>query len=293
MQTLDPSRTHFDITPPAYPTAAQIRKLNASDQAHALVLAQKAGLSREITRTLLAGLRNAAPSEAEVGMVAFLAEELGDPQMSLRIAKIAIARGQNLLIYAYPLKPFPGYTPLRAPPELPLLLGLARQETEFNAQIVSGAGAKGLLQVMPGTARHVCRDYKIKCRIDRLLSDPPYNAMIGSAYVADRMDDFNGSYVLGLAGYNAGPGRARQWMNEFGDPRASNVDPIDWIERIPIPETRNYVTKVLANIQMYRARLGMKNPLRLRQDLWRGRSDAKMPKDDDSGNGIADSNSDG
>ncbi|MBS0252617.1 MAG: transglycosylase SLT domain-containing protein [Proteobacteria bacterium] len=293
MQTLDPGRTHFEITPPAYPTAAQIRKLNASDQAHALVLAQKAGLSREITRTLLAGLRNVAPSEAEVGMVAFLAEELGDPQMSLRIAKIAIARGQNLLIYAYPLKPFPGYTPLRAPPELPLLLGLARQETEFNAQIVSGAGAKGLLQVMPGTARHVCQDYKIKCRIDRLLSDPPYNAMIGSAYVADRMDDFNGSYVLGLAGYNAGPGRARQWMNEFGDPRASGVDPIDWIERIPIPETRNYVTKVLANIQIYRARLGMKNPLRLRQDLWRGRSDARMPKDDDSGNGIADSNSDG
>jgi soluble lytic murein transglycosylase len=293
MQTLDPGRTHLEITPPAYPTAAQIRKLNASDQAHALVLARKAGLSREITRTLLAGLRNAAPSEAEVGMVAFLAEELGDPQMSLRIAKIAIARGQNLLIYAYPLKPFPGYTPLRAPPELPLLLGLARQETEFNAQIVSGAGAKGLLQVMTGTARHVCRDYKIKCQIDRLLSDPRYNAMIGSAYVADRMDDFNGSYVLGLAGYNAGPGRARQWMNEFGDPRDANVDPIDWIERIPIPETRNYVTKVLSNIQIYRARMGMKNPLRLRQDLWRGRSDTRMPKDDDSGSGIADNNSDG
>jgi soluble lytic murein transglycosylase len=211
--------------------------------------------------------------------------------MSLRIAKIAIARGQNLLIYAYPLKPFPGYTPLRTPPELPLLLGLARQETEFNSQIVSGAGAKGLLQVMPGTARHVCQDYKIKCQIDRLLSDPRYNAMISSAYVADRMDDFNGSYVLGLAGYNAGPGRARQWMSEFGDPRDPNVDPIDWIERIPIPETNNYVTKVLSNIQIYRARLGMKNPLRLRQDLGRGRGGAKVPRDDESGNGVA--NSDG
>ena len=293
MQMLEPGRTRYDISPPAYPTAAQIRKLTSSDQAHALVLAQKADLSREITRTLLAGLRNASPTEAEIGMVAYLAEELGDPQMSLRIAKIAVARGQNLLIYAYPLKPFPGYTPLRAPPELPLLLGLARQETEFNAQIVSGAGAKGLMQVMTGTARHVCHEYKIKCHIQRLRTDPDYNAMIGSAYIADRMEDFDGSYVLGLAGYNAGPGRARQWIGEFGDPRDANVDPIDWIERIPISETRDYVTKVLSNIQIYRARLGMKNPLRLQQDLWRGRSDATKPKYFTPREGVADNNNDG
>jgi len=293
MQMLDPRRTRFDISPPADPTAAQVRKLTSSAVAHALVLAQKAGLSREITRTLLAGLRNAAPTEAEVGMVAYLAEELGDPQMSLRIAKVAIAKGQNLLTYGYPLKPFPSYTPLRSPPELAFLLGLARQETEFDSQIVSGAGAKGLLQVMTGTARHVCHDYKIKCQIARLRSDPKYNVMIGSAYVADRMDEFDGSYVLGLAGYNAGPGRARQWVREFGDPRDPKVDPIDWIERIPIPETRDYVTKVLANIQIYRARLGEKNPLRLQQDLVRDRGDTKVPKDNESGEGVADNNSDG
>ncbi|HML30221.1 MAG TPA: transglycosylase SLT domain-containing protein, partial [Hyphomicrobium sp.] len=293
MQMLEPGRTRFEISPPAYPSKAQIRKLTSSDQAHALVLAQKAGLSREITRTLLAGLRNAAPTEAEVGMVAYLAEELGDPQMSLRIAKIAIGRGQNLLIYAYPLKPFPGYAPLRSPPELALLLGLARQETEFNSQIVSGAGAKGLLQVMPATARHVCRDYKIKCRIDHLLSDTRYNAMISSAYIGDRMDEVGGSYVLGLAAYNAGPGRARQWIGEFGDPRDANIDPVDWIERIPIAETRDYVTKVLANIQIYRARLGVKTPLRLQQDLSRGRSGGKTPKEDAPGAGVVNNNSDG
>jgi soluble lytic murein transglycosylase len=293
MQMLEPGRTRLEISQPAYPTAAQIRKLTSSDVARALVLAQKANLSREITRTFLAGLRNAAPSEAEVGMVAYLAEEIGDPQMSLRIAKIAIARGQNLLTYAYPLKPFPGYTPLRSPPELPFLLGIARQETEFDSQIVSGAGAKGLLQVMPMTARHVCRDYKIKCQIDRLLSDPQYNAMISSAYIGDRLDEVGGSYVLGLAAYNAGPGRARQWVKEFGDPRDTDVDPVDWVERIPITETRDYVTKVLANIQIYRARLGMKNPLRLQQDLTRDRGDANIPKDNDPREGVADSNSDG
>ena len=286
MQTLDPARTSLDVSPPADPTAAQIQKLVSADTAKALVIARKAKLSREITRTLLAGLRNAANTEAEVGMVAYLAEALGDPQMSLRISKVAIGNGQNLLTYGYPVKPFPAYTPLRAPPELPLLLGIARQETEFDHQIVSGAGAKGLMQVMTGTAQHVCRDYKIKCSIPRLLADPPYNVMIGSAYIADRMDDFGGSYVLGLAGYNAGPGRARQWIRENGDPRDPNIDTIDWIERIPIMETREYVTKVLANIQIYRARLGMKNPLRLRQELLRDLGDTKVPQ------GVAD-NSDG
>ena len=91
---------------------------------------------------------------------------------------------------------------------------------------------------------------------DKLLTDNTYNTMIASAYVADRMAECQGSYVLALAGYNAGPGRARQWISEFGDPRTADVDPIDWIERIPIEETRQYVAKVLSNIQIYRARLG-------------------------------------
>jgi soluble lytic murein transglycosylase len=92
--------------------------------------------------------------------------------------------------------------------------------------------------------------------------------MLASAYVGDRMDDWSGSYVLTIASYNAGPGRARQWIREFGDPRDPKVDPIDWIERIPIQETREYVAKVLANIQIYRARLGEETPaLRLEEDL--------------------------
>jgi soluble lytic murein transglycosylase len=292
MQMLEPGRTRFDISPPPDPSAGQIQKLLSSETARALVLARKANLSREITRTFLAGLRNEAKSEAEVGMVAYLADALGDPQMSLRIAKVAIGKNQNLLAYGYPLKPFPGYKPLRAPPELALLLGLARQETEFESQTVSGAGAKGLLQVMTGTARHVCHDYKIKCQIPRLLSDSQYNVMIGSAYIADRMDDFGGSYVLGIAGYNAGPGRARQWIKENGDPRDPKIDPIDWIERIPITETRDYVTKVLANIQIYRARLGLKNPLHLQQDLMRDRGDSKGSEGNEQGEGVAD-NGDG
>ena len=105
------------------------------------------------------------------------------------------------------------------------------------------------MQVMTITAKHVCQDYKIKCQIKRLLKDKSYNTMIGSAYIGDRMREFRGSYILTLSGYNAGPGRTRQWIRKFGDPRNPGVDPLDWIERIPFAETRAYVGKVLANIQ--------------------------------------------
>jgi soluble lytic murein transglycosylase len=135
---------------------------------------------------------------------------------------------------------------------------------------MSHAGARGILQVMPVTARHVCRRYKIRCDMGRLMKDPAFNTMLGSAYISARMDEFSGSYILAIAGYNAGPGRAREWIREFGDPRNPKVDPIDWIHRIPFRETRLYVQKVLSNIQIYRARLGeVETAVRLNADLRR------------------------
>ena len=285
MQKLEPGRNSLVVTPPQLPTEEQAAKFNSLDAVKAVVLARKAGLSRDYTRGFLTSLRIGLPSEAEAGMVAHLADAIGDTQMSLRIAKSAIAKGQNLLTYGYPVHPFPAYTPLRKPPETAFLLGIARQETEFEPQTVSGAGAKGLLQVMTVTANEICQNYKFKCEIPRLLTDNAYNVKIASAYIASHMDDFGGSYVLGLAGYNAGPGRARQWIRENGDPRDPKVDIIDWIERIPITETREYVTKVLSNIQVYRARLGdADHALRLEEDLARARGNTKVPgagKDDD------------
>ncbi|MGL4396258.1 MAG: transglycosylase SLT domain-containing protein [Hyphomicrobium sp.] len=280
MQKLEPGRSRFDIAPPADPTAAQVENFLAADAVKAVVIARKAGLSRDYTRPFLTSLRIGLPSEAEAGLIAHLGEMIGDTQMALRVAKSAIARGQNLLTYGYPVHPFPSYTPLRKPPETAFLLGITRQETEFEPKTISGAGAKGLMQVMTITANHVCRDHKIKCDIPRLMTDTSYNARIASAYIADRMDEFGGSYVLGLAGYNAGPGRARQWIREFGDPRDPKIDPIDWIERIPITETREYVAKVLSNIQVYRARLGEDAALRIEDDLKRARGNFKVPAAD-------------
>ena len=282
MQMLNPKKTSLDITPPQFPSASEISKFVSLDAAKAAMIASQAKLSRWYSRSFLMSLRANLPSEAEAGLVSHLALMLGDPQISLRIAKAAVAKGQNLITYAYPVQPFPSYKPLRSPPELAFLLAIARQETEFEPQTVSGAGAKGLLQVMTITANHVCRDYKIRCEIGRLLSDSQYNVMIASAYIADRMEEFGGSYVLGLAGYNAGPGRARQWIRENGDPRTSDIDPIDWIENIPITETREYVTKVLSNIQIYRARLGdSSNALRIKQDLQRARGNGKVPRSEE------------
>ena len=226
-----------------------------------------------MTRVFLLNLAKIEKDEAWAAMAAHYARVTGDTQTAVRIGKAAIANGQNMIYYSYPVHALPKYTPLRPPPETAMLLGLARQETEFHSDTVSTAGAAGILQVMKVTANHICRDYKIKCTHARLLTDDSYNIMIASAYVADRMAEWQGSYVLALSSYNAGPGRTRQWIKEFGDPRTAAIDPIDWIERIPIEETRRYVAKVLSNIQIYRARLGeAATALRLDEDLNRART---------------------
>jgi soluble lytic murein transglycosylase len=266
---LDPEASELTITPPATPTPQDIARFNDLDVVQAIVIADKAGLDRSLVRVFLNHLRYHFKTEAEAAMLAHLAEALGDTQMAVRIGKTAVGRGLNLMYYAYPVHRLPAYTPLRRPAETALILGVARQESEFNIATMSGAGARGILQVMPVTARHICRDYKLKCDIPRLMKDAAYNTMMGSAYIADRMDEFNGSYILTLAGYNAGPGRAREWIREFGDPRQGSVDPIDWIHRIPFKETRDYVQKVLSNIQVYRARLGEAKAVRLNADLRR------------------------
>ena len=267
---LDPQASALKIDAPVAPTPEEIARFNGLDIVQAVVIAHKSGLDRGLVRAFLLQLRVHMTTEAEVAMLAHLAESLGDTQIAVRIGKHGVSRGFNLIFYAYPVHRLPAYTPLRRPPETALILGIARQESEFNMATLSGAGARGILQVMPITARHVCRDYKLTCDIPRLMKDAAYNTMMGSAYIADRMGEFRGSYVLAIAGYNAGPGRAREWIREFGDPRDSSVDPIDWIHRIPFLETREYVQKVLSNLQIYRARLGEEaTAVRINADLRR------------------------
>ncbi len=277
---LDPKASALKVPAPAPPTAEDIASFKGNDAIAAVVLARKANVDISLVRTFFNHLRYHLKTEGEVAMLAHLALALGDTQSAVRVGKVGIGRGFNVGYYAYPISAMPEYKPLRDPPEPAFVYGIARQESEFNTLTMSHVGARGILQVMPVTAKHVCRDYKLKCDIDRLMRDPGYNTMMGAAYIADRMEEFDGSYVLTLAGYNAGPGRARQWIKEFGDPRDPKVDPIDWIHRIPFEETREYVQKVLSNIQVYRARLGdERNALRLAADLRRIAPAKSAPKE--------------
>ncbi len=142
-------------------------------------------------------------------------------------------------------------------PEPALVHAIIRQESLFDAGAVSPSGALGLMQLMPATARSVAAKMKIKRFNNGLLTtDPKTNVALGSNYLAGLVDRFDGSYVMAIAGYNAGPGRVSGWVETNGNPRPRLEDTIDWIEKISVGETRNYVQRVLENLQIYRARLG-------------------------------------
>jgi soluble lytic murein transglycosylase len=155
----------------------------------------------------------------------------------------------------YPVHPV---AELDLPMAKEMTLAIARRESEFNPTIISGAGARGLMQVMPQTAKRVAAKLGILRghRTDRLTGEWRYNARLGAHYLAGLAAEFGGNVVLMSAGYNAGPGRPRRWIEDFGDPRSGRVDVVDWIESIPFSETRNYVMRVTESLPIYRARLG-------------------------------------
>ena len=153
-----------------------------------------------------------------------------------------------------------------------LALSIARQETELNPLAVSRAGARGLMQLMPATAKKVAGWIGEPFDQNRLLTDWRYNVRLGETYLARRVADYGGSYVMAAAAYNAGAGRVDEWVATFGDPRLPGVDMIDWIENIPFEETRNYVQRVMEGLYVYRTRLsGHAGPMTIEQDLARGK----------------------
>jgi soluble lytic murein transglycosylase len=169
-----------------------------------------------------------------------------------------------MIDYLYPVIKLPG----GKEPEPALVLGIIRQESAFEVGAMSDAGARGLMQLLPGTAKGVAKQAGIKYAAKRLSTDPSYNITLGRAYLDELLSRFGGSYVLTAAAYNAGPNRVRDWISTYGDPRQRSIDVIDWIESIPFDETRNYVMRIIENTQVYRARLNddVAN-LRIAQDL--------------------------
>jgi soluble lytic murein transglycosylase len=177
----------------------------------------------------------------------------------LRIAKAAEWRGVDTGALTHPIGAIPASAEIE-PQERPLAYAIARQESEFNVAARSRANALGLMQLLPGTAKEVAAQTGVAYQPARLDSDGGYNATLGTAYLNAQLDRFDGSYILTFIGYNAGPRRALEWIERFGDPRGKPLDEvIDWVEQIPFTETRNYVQRVMENLQVYKARLG-ENP---------------------------------
>ncbi|MCB8836571.1 lytic transglycosylase domain-containing protein [Aurantimonas sp. VKM B-3413] len=195
-------------------------------------------------------------SPGELALLSVMAERRGDHHLALRVGKIAYWRGIDAPALAFPIGVIPSDANISAAGKA-LAYAIARQESAFNPRARSSAGALGLLQLMPGTARNMARKVGVSYSPDRLTSDPGYNAMLGAQYLGEQIDNFAGSYVLTFAAYNAGPRRAREWIDRFGDPRGKSLeDVVDWVERIPFTETRNYVQRVLENYEVYKIRLG-------------------------------------
>ncbi|MEQ9226850.1 MAG: lytic transglycosylase domain-containing protein [Parvibaculum sp.] len=228
-------------------------------------------LGREQQRwTIMMHLADILDDPAELAALSDLALDFGDRKLSLRIAKAAALRNIVLAGYAYPTEGMPQWSHRGPPVEKALVYGLSRQESEFDPQALSPAGARGLMQLMPGTARAVAKQIGVPYAPGK-LTDPTYNATLGAAHLGDLVqNDFSGSYIMSIAAYNAGASRVRQWVTQYGDPRSSAVDPIDWIENIPFSETRNYVQRVMENMEVYRGRLsGQIEPVRIDADLRR------------------------
>ncbi len=225
-----------------------------------------AGL-HDLFRTFVAGLDDTLPTAEDEALLIDLTRGYGDQDASMKVARVAAQRGFVLPQRAYPFLPPPEVTGGAEPA---LVLAITRQESGFNPVIRSGAGARGMMQLMPTTAAILARKTGVSYSPGR-LDDPDYNMRLGSTYLGQLVERFSGSYVMATAGYNAGPGRPVQWSSFCGDPRGGSTDPVDFIECIPFSETRNYVMRVMENMQVYRAKLnGGAAAITLSADLRRG-----------------------
>ncbi len=220
---------------------------------------------RQRSKVFLLHLADGAATPTEFAMLAALAERNGRIDLAIAVAKRAIAAGTPLMIHGYPVIALPSGGDI----EDALIYAVMRQESAFEPYAVSPVGARGLMQLMPATAAFMAGQLQLPLSIPRLTMDGLYNVTLGRGYLHHLIEDFGGSYALAIAAYNAGPGRVRQWLAEYGDPRGGNVDMVDWIETIPIDETRLYVQRVLESLQVYRGQESRNSAFSLVSDLAR------------------------
>ncbi|WP_210485873.1 lytic transglycosylase domain-containing protein [Microvirga antarctica] len=209
----------------------------------------------ELSLSLYTDLAQTLDNPGQLDALASIAAAQQNPRAVLLVGKIASQRGFPLDLHAYPLAAIPDYAPVGDEVEPAMVYAIARQESAFNPRAVSSAGARGLMQLMPATAKRTAQRFGVGFDLNRLVDDPAYNAKLGSAHLGELMEDWKGSHILAFASYNAGGGNVKKWITAYGDPRRPGIDMVDWIERIPFYETRNYVQRVMENLNVYRERL--------------------------------------
>ncbi len=202
--------------------------------------------------------------------LAEIAARNSDARATLLVGKAALNRGLPFDHYAYPVNGIPAFRSIGPEVEQSVIFSIARQESAFNQAVVSPAQAYGLMQVTPDAGRYVCKRAGVSFDLNRMKTDPVYNAQLGAAELGGLLEDYRGSYIMTFAAYNAGRGSVRKWIERYGDPRDPKVDAVDWVELIPFAETRNYVQRVMENLQVYRARFGGGSRLQIEADLRRG-----------------------
>jgi soluble lytic murein transglycosylase len=248
------------------PTAADRARFEADPAVQAMRLFADQG-QRDLFKVFAMHLDDVVPTTLDAAMLVDVIRSYGDQDTSMRVARGAAMRNLILADRGYPYRTPPQ---VAGAPEPALVLGITRQESGFDPSVRSGADARGMMQLLPSTASIVARKIGVSYS-PSMLYEADYNMRLGSAFLGQLVDRFSGSYVMAAAGYNAGPGRPTQWTAWCGDPRGGTQDPLDFIECIPFSETRNYVMRVLENMQVYRAKMaGGSARITLSSDLRRG-----------------------
>ena len=227
------------------------KKLLKTDLARAVILLSELDMTQK-GKDILRHLGSEERSIKEQVLAGKLSQQVGRLDFAIQIAKQTSYQNKNLLELNYPIIETPKVVSKRTILPQEVILSLIRQESEFDRDANSWVGAKGLMQIMPATGRLVSKQAGLRYSRSRLIEDEFFNLQLGCYYISGLNDEFNGAIYMAFAGYNAGPHRVRRWVKRFGDPRKGEIDPIDWIELIPFTETRNYVQRVIENIQVYK-----------------------------------------
>ena len=210
----------------------------------------------DLALTFVSDLADSSSDIVALREIGELTSRHKDAQAMLVLGKTALARGLAMERYAFPEIGVPSYSPIAPPIDQCMVYSIVRTESAFDQRDTSPANAVGLMQVTPEAGRDTAHRFGVTYDWKRLVSDPVYNTQMGVAEVSALFKEYTGSYIMTFAGYNAGRGRVRQWVAQHGDPRNPKIDAVDWVERISLAETRNYVQRVMENLQVYAARFG-------------------------------------